>query len=121
MPVDHHIAVTYSDSLKKDDKDKKKKFGQGKFSPGEYNSEPASGDFGIPIHECTPSHENEFIPLVVELCTKAIEDRGLEFVGIYRVPGNKAAVELLKKELNQVLHVNQCFLFSYMLKRLLFY
>lgn len=66
-------------------------------------AEPVTGDFGMPINECSPSHENEFVPLVVELCTKAIEDRGLDFVGIYRVPGNKAAVELLKKELNQVL------------------
>lgn len=70
----------------------------------DYNAdpEPISGDFGMPLNESSPSHENEFVPLVVELCTKAIEDRGLDFVGIYRVPGNKAAVEQLKKELTQV-------------------
>ncbi|XP_067942136.1 rho GTPase-activating protein 21-like isoform X2 [Watersipora subatra] len=69
--------------------------------PFDNSAEQPSGDFGMPIHDCSPSHENEFVPLVVELCTKAIEDRGLDFVGIYRVPGNKAAVEMLKKELNQ--------------------
>ena len=74
--------------------------------------EPASGDFGIPIHECSPSHENEFVPLIVELCTKAIEDRGLEFVGIYRVPGNKAAIEMLKSELNQVKDYSNCLCLS---------
>lgn len=60
------------------------------------------GDFGKPLHECSPSHENEHVPLVVEQCTKAIEEHGLEFVGVYRVPGNKAGVELLKAELKEV-------------------
>ena len=87
-------------------KDKRKRNSTGSVAKPlkfpEYNPDPASGDFGLPLHECTPSHENEYVPLVVELCTKAIEDRGLDFVGIYRVPGNKAAVELLKKELNEV-------------------
>lgn len=100
--VNIHITLFVLESSQK--KDKKSKSGPSKqLQYTGFNNEPPSGDFGAPLHECVPSHENEFIPLVVELCTKAIEDRGLDFVGIYRVPGNKAAVELLKKELKEVI------------------
>lgn len=99
------LILNHTDSGQKD---KRKRNSTGNFSKKfpEYNPDPASGDFGMSLHECAPSHENEYVPLVVELCTKAIEERGLDFVGIYRVPGNKAAVELLKKELNQVCELN---------------
>jgi len=68
----------------------------------EFGYQEPCGDFGIPLSECTPSHENEFVPLVVELCTRAIETHGLDTTGIYRVPGNKAAINALKEELKKV-------------------
>ena len=38
---------------------------------------------------------------MVELCTKIIEMRGMDMTGIYRVPGNKAAIAMLKDELDR--------------------
>jgi hypothetical protein len=35
------------------------------------------------------------IPLFLEKCVRFIEDEGLDSEGIYRVPGNRAHVELL--------------------------
>lgn len=43
----------------------------------------------------------QFIPLVVELCVRVIEERGITNQGIYRVPGNKGAVHALELELNK--------------------
>lgn len=40
------------------------------------------------------------MPLIVELCTRIIEARGLEVIGVYRVPGNSAAVNALTEEFN---------------------
>ena len=42
------------------------------------------------------------VPLVVEICTRIVEDRGIENQGIYRVPGNTGAVNMLQEELNKV-------------------
>lgn len=43
------------------------------------------------------------MPLIVELCTKIVEEKGLENQGIYRVPGNTGALNSLIEELNKVL------------------
>ena len=40
------------------------------------------------------------MPLIVEHCCTCIEDRGKDCVGIYRVPGNAAAVLALQAELD---------------------
>ena len=42
------------------------------------------------------------VPLVVEVCTRIVEERGIENQGIYRVPGNTGAVNALQEELNKV-------------------
>lgn len=42
----------------------------------------------------------QFIPLIVEVCCKVVEERGLEYTGIYRVPGNNAAISSMQEELN---------------------
>ena len=42
------------------------------------------------------------MPFVVEVCTKFVEAHGLENQGIYRVPGNTAAVNMLQNELDKV-------------------
>ena len=40
------------------------------------------------------------MPLIVEVCCKLVEERGLEYTGIYRVPGNNAAISHMQEELN---------------------
>ncbi|TNN44889.1 Rho GTPase-activating protein 21 [Liparis tanakae] len=41
-----------------------------------------------------------FVPLIVDVCCKVVEDRGLDYKGIYRVPGNNAAISSMQEELN---------------------
>lgn len=43
----------------------------------------------------------QFVPLIVEICCKLVEERGLEYTGIYRVPGNNAAISSMQEELNR--------------------
>lgn len=42
----------------------------------------------------------QFVPLIVEVCCKVLEERGLEYTGIYRVPGNNAAISSMQEELD---------------------
>lgn len=42
----------------------------------------------------------QFVPLIVEVCCRLVEERGLEYTGIYRVPGNNAAISNMQEELN---------------------
>lgn len=42
----------------------------------------------------------QFVPLIVEVCCKVVEERGLDYTGIYRVPGNNAAISNMQEELN---------------------
>lgn len=49
---------------------------------------------------CCPRALPQFVPLIVEVCCKLVEDRGLEYTGIYRVPGNNAAISNMQEELN---------------------
>lgn len=53
---------------------------------------------GTSITSCVPPQN---IPLIVEACCKVVEDRGLEYMGIYRVPGNNAVVSSLQEQLNR--------------------
>ncbi|KAE8744298.1 hypothetical protein FOCC_FOCC009021, partial [Frankliniella occidentalis] len=56
---------------------------------------------GVPLEDCPPSTFCEAVPLLVELCTSIVEARGLEVIGIYRVPGNTAAVASLTESINK--------------------
>lgn len=47
-----------------------------------------------------PPSRAQFVPLIVEVCCKVVEERGLEYTGIYRVPGNNAAISSMQEELN---------------------
>lgn len=38
---------------------------------------------------------------MVDLCCRIVEENGLFFTGIYRVPGNNASLTMLKDDLNQ--------------------
>lgn len=57
------------------------------------------------LYECfllvLQSDENEFVPLLVALCVSVVETRGLQTQGIYRIPGNKAAVTHLTEMINK--------------------
>ncbi|XP_065052991.1 uncharacterized protein LOC135682158 isoform X2 [Rhopilema esculentum] len=56
--------------------------------------------FGLSLEKCPPGKENEFVPVIIEHCCKVVESKGLDYLGIYRVPGNAAAVQLLQDELD---------------------
>ncbi|XP_067418483.1 rho GTPase-activating protein 21 isoform X2 [Emydura macquarii macquarii] len=61
----------------------------------------AIGTFGVRLDDCPPAHTNKYIPLIVDICCKLVEERGLEYTGIYRVPGNNAAISSMQEELNK--------------------
>lgn len=42
----------------------------------------------------------------MEICCGLVEDMGLEYTGIYRVPGNNAMVSLLQDQLNKGVDIN---------------
>ena len=57
--------------------------------------------FLIINYDVLQSAENDFLPLLVSLCVGVVESRGLNTQGIYRVPGNKAAVTYLIETVNR--------------------
>ncbi|NXM81908.1 RHG23 protein, partial [Oenanthe oenanthe] len=65
------------------------------------NKKPAPRAFGVRLEDCQPAPDNKNVPLIVEACCKVVEDRGLEYMGIYRVPGNNAVVSSLQEQLNK--------------------
>ncbi|XP_028289929.1 rho GTPase-activating protein 21-like isoform X2 [Gouania willdenowi] len=66
-----------------------------------FEKKPSPGvTFGVRLDDCPPAHGNKFVPLIVEVCCNLVEDRGLEYTGIYRVPGNNAAISSMQEELN---------------------
>lgn len=44
--------------------------------------------------------------MIVEICCGLVEEMGLEYTGIYRVPGNNAMVSLLQEQLNKGMDIN---------------
>ncbi|XP_046651472.1 rho GTPase-activating protein 21-like isoform X9 [Daphnia pulicaria] len=62
---------------------------------------PEGATIGVPLEFCPRSSLSESIPLIVELCVGIVEARGLESVGVYRVPGNSVAVNALSDSLNR--------------------
>ncbi|XP_063156824.1 rho GTPase-activating protein 23 [Candoia aspera] len=65
------------------------------------SKKPAPRAFGIRLEDCQPAPDNKKVPLIVEACCKVVEDKGLEYMGIYRVPGNNAVVSSLQEQLNK--------------------
>ncbi|XP_018124201.1 rho GTPase-activating protein 21-A isoform X2 [Xenopus laevis] len=59
------------------------------------------GTFGVRLDDCPPAHNNKYVPLIVDVCCKLVEERGLEATGIYRVPGNNAAISSMQEDLNK--------------------
>ncbi|XP_042207137.1 rho GTPase-activating protein 21-B-like isoform X2 [Homarus americanus] len=62
---------------------------------------PEGATIGVCLEDCPQSLENEFVPLLVALCVGVVESRGLQTQGIYRIPGNKAAVTHLTEMINK--------------------
>jgi len=54
---------------------------------------------GVPLEDC-PTNEDSLVPSLISTCCQIVEERGLEFVGVYRVPGNSAAVSNLTEQAN---------------------
>ncbi|XP_014665451.1 PREDICTED: uncharacterized protein LOC106807587 [Priapulus caudatus] len=63
--------------------------------------ELAGHTIGVPLEMCPPSANNEFVPLLVDICTTVVEHRGLDVIGVYRIPGNTAAVAHLTDDVNK--------------------
>ncbi|CAL1600181.1 unnamed protein product [Knipowitschia caucasica] len=62
--------------------------------------------FGVRLEDCQPAINHKFVPLIVEMCCAVVESMGLEYTGIYRVPGNNALVSSLQEHLNKGLDIN---------------
>ncbi|XP_055746666.1 rho GTPase-activating protein 23-like isoform X4 [Salvelinus fontinalis] len=62
--------------------------------------------FGVRLEDCQPAANNKFIPMIVEICCGLVEEMGLEYTGIYRVPGNNAVVSSLQDQLNKGSDIN---------------
>uniref|UniRef100_A0A5F8GYS6 Rho GTPase activating protein 23 n=1 Tax=Monodelphis domestica TaxID=13616 RepID=A0A5F8GYS6_MONDO len=65
------------------------------------NKKPSPRAFGVRLEECQPAADNQRVPLIVSTCCRMVEARGLESMGIYRVPGNNAVVSSLQEQLNR--------------------
>ncbi|KAM6918576.1 rho GTPase-activating protein 21 isoform 2-T2 [Xenentodon cancila] len=61
---------------------------------------PAGVTFGVRLEDCPPGQTNRFVPLIVEVCCKVVDERGLDYTGIYRVPGKNADISSMQEELN---------------------
>ncbi|OQR79334.1 hypothetical protein BIW11_02572 [Tropilaelaps mercedesae] len=55
---------------------------------------------GVLLENCPPSDDDPLVPWLVAHCCAIIEARGLDVLGIYRVPGNSAAVQQLTATVN---------------------
>ncbi|XP_015241068.1 PREDICTED: rho GTPase-activating protein 23-like [Cyprinodon variegatus] len=62
--------------------------------------------FGVRLEDCQPAVNYKFVPRIVEMCCGVVEATGLEYTGIYRVPGNNAMVSCLQEHLNKGLDMD---------------
>ncbi|XP_055524820.1 uncharacterized protein LOC129718254 isoform X4 [Wyeomyia smithii] len=73
-------------------------------SPGAQHAEmllPDGASINVPLPLCPPSDENPYVPLLLAKCTGIVETRGLGVTGIYRIPGNTAAISQLTEQVNR--------------------
>lgn len=66
----------------------------------------------VPTLEDMVQAEGRAIPLFLEKCIKFIEEEGLDSEGIYRVPGNRAHVDMLFQKLEEGTIISFSFFFS---------
>uniref|UniRef100_A0A672QIE1 Rho GTPase activating protein 23b n=1 Tax=Sinocyclocheilus grahami TaxID=75366 RepID=A0A672QIE1_SINGR len=62
--------------------------------------------FGVRLEDCPSAANNKFVPQIVETCCRLVEEMGLEYTGIYRVPGNSAIVSSLQDQLNKGMDID---------------
>ncbi|XP_077406267.1 rho GTPase-activating protein 23-like isoform X3 [Vanacampus margaritifer] len=62
--------------------------------------------FGVRLENCQPAVNHKFVPQIVDMCCGVVEATGLEYTGIYRVPGNNAMVSNLQEHLNKGFDIN---------------
>ncbi|XP_061666234.1 rho GTPase-activating protein 21-like [Syngnathoides biaculeatus] len=62
--------------------------------------------FGVRLENCQPALNHKFVPQIVVMCCGVIEATGLEYTGIYRVPGNNAMMSNLQEHLNKGFDIN---------------
>ncbi|CAJ0598026.1 unnamed protein product [Cylicocyclus nassatus] len=55
------------------------------------------GVLGVRLQDCAMAGPDDLVPLVVQICVSVVEANGLDTIGIYRIPGNTAAVNALKE------------------------
>ncbi|XP_012277348.1 rho GTPase-activating protein 190 isoform X12 [Orussus abietinus] len=83
----------HAEKEKEREKKKQEKLKQTKAGSGATMS--GQSQLQQPLIEDFAQSETNRIPLFLEKCVRFIEDEGLDSEGIYRVPGNRAHVELL--------------------------
>lgn len=77
--------------------------GQPSSSPNSTNNSidvPNVASIGVPLGLCPISEKNKYVPFILARCTEIVETRGLAIVGIYRIPGNTAAIASLTELVN---------------------
>ncbi|WKY01311.1 hypothetical protein Q1695_015365 [Nippostrongylus brasiliensis] len=67
---------------------------------------PTQNVLGVRLADCATSGPDDLVPLAVQICVSVVEANGLDTVGIYRIPGNTAAVNALKETLSHCLDNN---------------
>lgn len=67
-------------------------------------SKPNSSKAPVNEYQDFAQSEKNLIPLFLEKCVEFIEQEGLDSEGIYRVPGNRAHVDLLYQKLQEGKH-----------------
>lgn len=77
---------------------------QGQSSPNSANNSidlPNVASIGVPLGLCPISEKNKYVPFILARCTEIVETRGLAIIGIYRIPGNTAAISALTELVNK--------------------
>lgn len=78
--------------------------GQQSSSPNSTNTSidlPNVASIGVPLAQCPISDKNKYVPFILARCTEIVETRGLAIIGIYRIPGNTAAISALTELVNK--------------------
>jgi len=108
----------HAEKEKEREKKKQEKIKQTK-GPG---GTPISSQSQQPLIEDFAQSETNRIPLFLEKCVRFIEDEGLDSEGIYRVPGNRAHVELLFQKFEEgILFVKNFILFIFSILFIFFF
>ncbi|EGT52086.1 CBN-PAC-1 protein [Caenorhabditis brenneri] len=55
---------------------------------------------GVRLADCPTGSCEDHVPMLVQICVCVVETYGMDTVGIYRIPGNTAAVNALKESLS---------------------